>query len=59
MVFVPLLPYPTTFLHPSKKLHPAIVISSHMEEKQSMYYLKDLKDLKDLKEKTLSLGVNG
>ena len=35
----------------SEKLLPAIVISSHMEEKQSMYRLKSLK------EKTLSLRV--
>ena len=36
----------------SEKLFPAIVISSHMEEKQSMY------PLKSLKEKTFSLHVN-
>ena len=35
----------------SEKLFPAIVISSHIEEKQSMYRLKSLK------EKTLSLRV--
>ena len=46
----PILQY---FLRPSKKLLAAIVISSHMEVKQSMYRLKSLK------EKTLSLCVNG
>ena len=35
----------------SEKLLPAIVISSHMEEKQSKYRLKSLK------EKTLSLRL--
>ena len=30
---------PQYFLHPSKKLLPAIVISLYMEEKQSMYRL--------------------
>ena len=44
---------PQYFLHPSKKLLPAIGITLHMEEKQSMYHLKSLK------EKTLSLCVNG
>ena len=43
---------PQYFSHPSKKLLPANVISSYMEEKQSMYRLKSLK------EKTLSLLVN-
>ena len=46
-------PIPQHFLHPSKKLLPAIRISLHMEEKQSMYRLKSLK------EKTLSSCVNG
>ena len=43
----------SNFLHPSKKLLNVIVISSHMEEKQSMYRLKSLM------KKTLSLCVNG
>ena len=46
------LPIPQYFLHPSKKLLPAIGISLHMEEKQSMYHLKSLK------ETTHSLCVN-
>ena len=46
-------PIPQYFLHPSKKLLPVIVISSHIEEKQSMHRLMSLK------EKTLSLCVNG
>ena len=33
-------PTPQHFLHPSKKLLPAVVISLRMEEKQSMYCLK-------------------
>ena len=33
-------PTPQYFLHPSKKLLPAVVISLRMEEKQSMYRLK-------------------
>ena len=37
------------FLYPSKKLLPALMISSHMEENQSMHHLKSLK------QKTLSL----
>ena len=52
VVFAPLL-IPQDFLHPSKKLPTAIVISSNMEQKQSMYRLKSLR------EKTLSLAVNG
>ena len=36
-------PIPQYFLHQSKKLLAAIVISSHMEEKQSMYRLKSSK----------------
>ena len=44
---------PQYFLYPSKKLLPAIVISSHMEEKLSRYRLKSLK------KKTLFLCVNG
>ena len=44
MVFTPSVPYPTIFLHPSKKLLPAIVISCHMKEKRSMYRLKRLKE---------------
>ena len=52
MVFAPSL-IPKDFLHPYKKLPTAVVISSHMEEKQSMYRLKSLT------EKTLSLGVTG
>ena len=47
------LPIPQYFLHPSKKLLPAIGISLHLAEKQSMYHLKSLK------EKTLSSCVNG
>ena len=43
---------PQYFVHPSNKLLPAIVIGSHMEEKQLMYRLKSLK------EKTISLCVN-
>ena len=46
------LPTPQYFLHASKKLLPAIVISLHIEENQSMYRLKSSK------EKTLSLHVN-
>ena len=46
-------PIPQYFLRPSPKLLAAIVISSRMEVKQSMYRLKSLK------EKTLSLCVNG
>ena len=46
-------PIPQYFLRPSKKLLAAILISSHMGEKQSMY------GLKSLKEKTLSLCANG
>ena len=46
-------PIPQYFLRPSPKLLAAIVISSRMEVKQSMYRLKSLK------EKTLSLYVNG
>ena len=46
-------PSPQYFLHPSKKLLPAIVISSHMEEKRSVHRLKSLR------EKTLSLLANG
>ena len=42
MVFPPSLLYPTVVLH--KKLLAAIVISSHMEEKQSMYRLKSIKE---------------
>ena len=34
------LPTPQYFLHPSKKLLPAVMISLCMEEKQSMYRLK-------------------
>ena len=34
------LPTPQYFLHPPKKLLPAVVISLRMEEKQSMYRLK-------------------
>ena len=45
-------PTPQYFTHPSKKLLPAIVISSYMEQKQPMYRLKSLK------EKALSLLVN-
>ena len=45
-------PTPQYFLHPSKKLLPAVVISLLMEEEQSMYRLKSWK------EKTLSLRVN-
>ena len=44
MVFPPSLLYPIVVLH--KKLLPAIVISSHMEEKQSMYRLKSIKEKK-------------
>ena len=41
-VFAPSLSYPTVlFFH--KKLLPAIVISSHIEEKQPMYRFKSLK----------------
>ena len=36
-------PIPQYFLHQSKKLLAAIVISSHIEEKQSTYRLKSLK----------------
>ena len=36
-------PIPQYFLCPSKKLLAAIVISSHMEVKQSMYRLKRIK----------------
>ena len=54
MVLTPPLPYtPQYILHLSKKLLAAIVISSHMQEEQSMYRLKSLK------EKTDSLCVNG
>ena len=35
---------PQLFLYPSKKLLPAIKISSHMEENQSMHHLKGLKE---------------
>ena len=44
MVFAPSLPYPTVFLHPSKKLRSTIIISCHMKEKQSMHRLKSLKE---------------
>ena len=40
VVFALSLPYPTVFLHPSKKLLPAIVFSSHMEEKRSFEEFK-------------------
>ena len=53
-VFAPSLPYPTVFFY--KKLLPAIVISSHVEEKQAMYRFKSLRE-KKIKE--LSLCVNG
>ena len=45
-------PIPQYFLHPSKKLLPAIVISTHMGGKQSMYRLKSLN------KKTFSLCRN-
>lgn len=52
--FPPITSLPHFVLDPSKKLLPAIVlISLHMEEKQSVYRLKSLK------KKTLSLCVNG
>ena len=41
------------FLHPPNKFLAAMMISSHMEDKQSMY------SLKSLKEKALSLCENG
>ena len=41
------------FLHPDKKLLPAIMISLHMDKKQSWH------SLKSLKENTLSLWTNG
>ena len=50
--FRSIFPNPRYFLQPSKKLLRAIVISSHMEEKQSMYRMESLK------EKLLSLRVN-
>ena len=50
--FRSIFPNPRYFFQPSKKLLRAIVISSHMEEKQSMYRMKSLK------EKLLSLRVN-
>ena len=37
-------PTPQLFLYPSKKLLPAVMISSHMEENQSMHHLKGLKE---------------
>ena len=41
VVVAPSLPStPQYFLHPPKKLLPAVVISLRMEEKQSMYRLK-------------------
>ena len=49
---LPHFPIQQYFLHPSQKLLPAIVISSHMEEKQPMYRFKSLK------ENILSLCVN-
>ena len=45
-------PNPQYFLKSSNKLLRTVVISSHMEEKQSMYRLKSLK------EKTLSLHLD-
>ena len=50
--FRSIFPNPRYFLQLSKKLLRAIVISSHMEEKKSMYRMKSLK------EKLLSLRVN-
>ena len=50
-VFAPSLSYPTVlFFH--KKLLPAIVISSHIEEKQPMYRFKSLKKKKKNKKNT-------
>ena len=46
-------PSHSIFVHPPKKFLAAIMISSHMEDKRSMY------SLNSLKEKALSLCVNG
>ena len=44
--FLPYWPHPAPqyFLYPSKKTASAIVISSHVKEKQSMHHLKSLKE---------------